>query len=68
MHGSLVQQLAQLPEVTGCIGEVGQPVQSGPVARIGQFAQGLPIDVPRCQGGCGSQKYTGMPVSAVNSW
>lgn len=43
--GSLVQQLAQLPEGTGCVGEVGQPVQSGLVALVRQLAQGLPIDI-----------------------
>lgn len=44
-HGSLVQQLAQLPEVAGCVGEVGQPVQRGLIAFIGQLAQGLPIEI-----------------------
>ncbi|MBO3682791.1 hypothetical protein J5X86_49170 [Streptomyces sp. NEAU-YJ-81] len=45
VHGPLVQQLAQLAEVAGCLGEVGQPVQSGLVALIGQLAQALPIDI-----------------------
>ena len=44
-HRSLVQQLAQLPEIASCVGEVGQPVQSGLVALVSQLAQGLPIDI-----------------------
>lgn len=42
VHGSLVQQPAQLLKVAVGVGEVGQPVQGGLVARLGQVAQGLP--------------------------
>ncbi|BAG16840.1 hypothetical protein SGR_7128t [Streptomyces griseus subsp. griseus NBRC 13350] len=45
VHGSLVQQLAQLHDVARCVGEIGQPVQSGLVTLIGQLTQGLPVGI-----------------------
>ncbi|MFD7341433.1 hypothetical protein ACFV98_36470 [Streptomyces violascens] len=43
MHRPFVQQLTQLPEVTGRVGQIGQPVQCGLVTLIGQPTQGVPI-------------------------
>jgi len=54
---SLVQQLAQLVHVAFGIGQVGQPVQGGLVAFVGQVAQGLSVEflhdvmVQRCPKG-----------------
>lgn len=45
VHGSLVQQLAQLLEIRAGVGEVGQAVQCGLVALVRQSAQGLSAEV-----------------------
>uniref|UniRef100_A0AAU2K2Q4 MerR family transcriptional regulator n=1 Tax=Streptomyces sp. NBC_00049 TaxID=2903617 RepID=A0AAU2K2Q4_9ACTN len=45
VSGSLVQQVAQLGEVSGRVREIGQAVQCSLVALVGQLAEGLPINI-----------------------
>ncbi|EWC59916.1 hypothetical protein UO65_4776 [Actinokineospora spheciospongiae] len=50
VHAPLIQQFAQLVEVHAGLDEVGQPIQGGLVALVGQGAQGFPVEVRSCHG------------------
>lgn len=45
VSGSFVQQFAQLREISSRVREIGQPVQCGLVALVGQLAEDLPINI-----------------------
>ena len=51
MQASLVEQFAQRRAVAVGVCQVGQPVQGGLVALVGQVAQGLSVDVRTHHGG-----------------